>query len=71
LPENVIVSTPAAYAYPLLVKQLFINSLSLYGDQEITYRGKVRYTYVISGDASGSSPPLSRVSACSTGQRWR
>ena len=43
--ENLIVSTPSAYTYPLLVKQLLTNSLSLYGDQEITYRGKVRYTY--------------------------
>lgn len=45
MPDNVIVSTPAAYSYPLLVKQLLINSLSLHGDQEITYRGQVRYTY--------------------------
>ncbi|MBS1694785.1 MAG: fatty acid--CoA ligase [Actinobacteria bacterium] len=43
--ENLIVSTPSAYAYPLLVKQLLTNSLSLYGDQMITYRGEVRYTY--------------------------
>ena len=43
--ENLIVSTPSAYTYPLLVKQLLTNSLSLYGDQEITYRGEVRYTY--------------------------
>jgi fatty-acyl-CoA synthase len=45
MPENVIVSTPSAYAYPLLVKQLLTNSLGLYGDQEITYRGELRYTY--------------------------
>ncbi len=43
--ENLIVSSPNAYNYPLLVKQLLTNSLSLYGDQEITYRGEVRYTY--------------------------
>jgi fatty-acyl-CoA synthase len=43
--ENLIVSSPNAYAYPLLVKQLLTNSLSLYGDQEITYRGEVRYNY--------------------------
>ena len=42
---NLIVSTPNAYTYPLLVKQLLTNSLSLYGDQEIAYRGEVRYTY--------------------------
>jgi fatty-acyl-CoA synthase len=43
--ENLIVSTPEAYTYPLVIKQLLINSLSLYGDQEITYRGCLRYTY--------------------------
>jgi len=43
--QNLIQSTPSAYSYPLLVKQLLINSLSLYGDQEITYRGEMRYTY--------------------------
>ena len=45
MPENLVVSTPAAYSYPLLVKQQLTNSLSLYGDQEITYRGELRYTY--------------------------
>ena len=45
MPENLIVSTPQAYSYPLLIKQLLTNSLSLYGDQEITYRGEFRYTY--------------------------
>ena len=43
--ENLIVNAPAAYTYPLLVKQLLTNSLSLYGEQEITYRGELRYTY--------------------------
>ncbi len=43
--QNLIVSTPSAYSYPLLVKQLLIHSLSLYGDQEISYRGEMRYTY--------------------------
>src|SRR5687767_3974492 len=37
--------TPSAYAYPLLVGQLLTNSLALYADQEITYRGEMRYTY--------------------------
>jgi fatty-acyl-CoA synthase len=45
MPEHLIVSTPSAYTYPLLVKQLLTNSLALYGDQEITYRGELRYTY--------------------------
>ncbi|EKZ99384.1 AMP-dependent synthetase and ligase [Cupriavidus sp. HMR-1] len=43
--ENLIVSARSAYAYPLLVKQLLINAMSLYGDQEISYRGELRYTY--------------------------
>jgi len=43
--DNLITPTPSAYAYPLLVKQLLTNSLSLYGDQEINYRGEARFTY--------------------------
>jgi fatty-acyl-CoA synthase len=43
--ENLIVPTPSAYTYPLLIKQLLLNSLSLYGDQEITYRGELRYRF--------------------------
>lgn len=43
--QNTIVPTPSAYAYPLLVKQLLLNSVSLHGDQEITYRGEMRYTF--------------------------
>lgn len=37
--------TPSAYTYPLLVKQLLLSSMSLHADQEITYRGEMRYTY--------------------------
>jgi fatty-acyl-CoA synthase len=43
--ENLVVPTPSAYVYPLLIKQLLVNSLSLYGDQEITYRGELRYSF--------------------------
>jgi len=43
--QNLICSAPSAYSYPLLVKQLLINSLTLYGDQEISYRGEMRYTF--------------------------
>ncbi|MFS8977235.1 fatty acid--CoA ligase [Cupriavidus necator] len=43
--ENLIIPTPSAYAYPLLIKQLLVNALSLYGDQEITYRGDLRYSF--------------------------
>lgn len=37
--------TPSAYTYPLLVKQLLLSSMSLHAEQEITYRGEMRYTY--------------------------
>ena len=37
--------TPSAYTYPLLVKQLLLSSMSLHADQEISYRGEMRYTY--------------------------
>ncbi|MGO4330566.1 fatty acid--CoA ligase [Cupriavidus sp. 2TAF22] len=43
--DNLVIPTQSAYAYPLLVKQLLINSLSLHGDQEISYRGQMRYTF--------------------------
>lgn len=43
--DNLIVSTPSAYAYPLLVKQLLTNAQCLYGEQEITYRGALRYRF--------------------------
>ena len=42
---NTIVATPSAYAFPLLVKQLLLNSVSQHGDQEITYRGERRYSF--------------------------
>ncbi|MDM0072588.1 fatty acid--CoA ligase [Variovorax sp. J31P207] len=42
---NLITATPSAYTYPLLIKQLLVNSLSLHGDQEISYRGEMRYSF--------------------------
>ena len=45
MPDNLIDRTPSAYAYPLLVGQLLTNALALSADQEITYRGQMRYTY--------------------------
>ena len=42
---NLLTPTPSAYAFPLLIKQLLLNSMSLHGDQEITYRGQMRYSY--------------------------
>ncbi|QNN55677.1 fatty acid--CoA ligase [Diaphorobacter ruginosibacter] len=43
--QHLLQPTPSAYTYPLLIKQLLLNSMSLHGDQEITYRGDMRYTY--------------------------
>lgn len=45
-PDNLLLTpTPSAYTYPLLIKQLLLNSMSLHGDQEITYRGEMRYSF--------------------------
>jgi len=43
--DNRIDVTPSAYTYPLLVGQLLTNALDLHADQEISYRGGMRYTY--------------------------
>ncbi|WP_296224268.1 fatty acid--CoA ligase [Ralstonia sp. UBA689] len=43
--DNLIAPTPSAYPYPLLVKQLLTNAQCLYGEQEITYRGALRYSF--------------------------
>jgi fatty-acyl-CoA synthase len=43
--RNLIMPTRSAYAYPLLIGQLLTNALSLYGDQQISYRGEMRYTF--------------------------
>jgi fatty-acyl-CoA synthase len=45
MPDNRIDVTPSAYTYPLLVGQLLTNALDLFGHQEISYRGEMRYTY--------------------------
>ncbi|ODV44414.1 long-chain fatty acid--CoA ligase [Cupriavidus sp. UYMMa02A] len=43
--DNLITPTPSAYTFPLLIKQLLLNALSIHGDQEITYRGERRYSF--------------------------
>ncbi|MDR2000439.1 MAG: long-chain-fatty-acid--CoA ligase, partial [Zoogloeaceae bacterium] len=45
MPVKIIKGTPSAYAYPLLIKQLLHTPLATAPDQEITYKGTVRYTY--------------------------
>lgn len=42
---KLIESTPSAYGYPLLIKQLLRKSVSQTPHQEIVYRDSMRYTY--------------------------
>ncbi len=42
---DLIVPTPSAYAYPLLLKQLLHTPLARAPDQEIVYRGTLRHRY--------------------------
>jgi acyl-CoA synthetase (AMP-forming)/AMP-acid ligase II len=45
MPDNLIESTPSAYAYPLLIKQLLHTPVAQALQQEIVYQKKLRYTY--------------------------
>ena len=45
MPVKLIPPTPAAYAYPLLIKQLLHTPLATAPEQEISYQGRLRYTY--------------------------
>ncbi|MBL8439356.1 MAG: fatty acid--CoA ligase [Zoogloeaceae bacterium] len=45
MPVRLVPATPSAYAYPLLIKQLLLTPLAIAPEQEITYQGKIRYTY--------------------------
>jgi len=45
MPVKIIATTPSAYAYPLLIKQLLHTPLATAPDQEISYQGKIRYAY--------------------------
>ena len=45
MPVKILPSTPSAYAYPLLIKQLLHTPMATVPDQEITYQGKLRYSY--------------------------
>ena len=42
---KIIPSTESAYSYPLLIKQLLHTPLAIAPEQEITYQGRIRYTY--------------------------
>jgi len=45
--NNLIESTPSAYAYPLIIKQLFLAPMVSNPDQEIVYRDQVTINYRI------------------------
>jgi fatty-acyl-CoA synthase len=45
MPFEPIATTPSAYAYPLLIKQLLHSAKATAGNQEIVYRDHSRYTY--------------------------
>lgn len=45
MPVRLVPSTPSAYAYPLLIKQLLLTPLANAPEQEIIYQGTVRYNY--------------------------
>ncbi|HEX4599326.1 MAG TPA: fatty acid--CoA ligase [Burkholderiaceae bacterium] len=45
MPDNLIESTPSAYTYPLLIKQLLHTPLAQAAQQEIVYQKKLRFTY--------------------------
>ena len=43
---KLVPSTPSAYGFPLLIKNILKTPLVYYPDREIVYRDKLRYTYV-------------------------
>ncbi len=45
MPVKIIQPTPSAYAYPLLIKHLLHTPLAFAPEQEITYQGRLRFTY--------------------------
>ena len=45
MPVKLVPRAASAYNYPLLIKQLLLTPLRIAPDQEITYRGQVRYNY--------------------------
>ncbi|GHU28033.1 AMP-binding protein [Betaproteobacteria bacterium] len=45
MPVKIIKSTPSAYTYPLLIKQLLHTPLAISPEREITYQGNIRYNY--------------------------
>jgi fatty-acyl-CoA synthase len=45
MPIKLVHATPSAYACPLLIKRLLLTPLAFAADQEISYQGRVRFSY--------------------------
>lgn len=43
--DNLIIRTPSAYSYPLIIKNMFLAPVVDNPDQEIVYRDRFRFTY--------------------------
>lgn len=61
-------ATPSAYQYPLLIKQLLLTPLATVPEQEITYQGKIRYTYRTLKDRIGRLANLLAAHGVQAGQ---
>ena len=48
--DSLIPRTESAYGYPLLIKNLLLSSLANNADQEIVYRGQLRFSYRTLGE---------------------
>jgi fatty-acyl-CoA synthase len=42
---RLVSATASAYQYPLLIKQLLLTPMAIAQEQEITYQGRIRYSY--------------------------
>ncbi|MBK9616121.1 MAG: fatty acid--CoA ligase [Uliginosibacterium sp.] len=45
MPIKLVHATPSAYACPLLIKRLLLTPLAFAADQEVSYQGRVRFSY--------------------------
>ena len=50
MPDSLIPRTESAYGYPLLIKNLLLSSIGNNADQEIVYRGQLRFSYRTLGE---------------------
>jgi hypothetical protein len=65
MPDNLIESTPSAYTYPLLIKQLLHTPFAQAAQQEIVYQKKLRFTYRARIGRAQALRACRRASTCS------